>query len=96
MLKYGLVEFKPSRSSRLGYPLEVHRKGEVVILNISNITVNKSASIIICNDDGWLRAEILEIQLNNETIESVSEGEIGVRLSIRVLKTSELWLEDTK
>ncbi|MEG4420306.1 hypothetical protein QUA70_17205 [Microcoleus sp. LAD1_D5] len=96
LLKYGLVEFKPSSSSRLGYPLEVHRKGEVVILNISNITVNKSASIIVCNDEGWLRAEILEIQLNNQTIESVSEGEIGVRLSSRVLKTSELWLENTK
>jgi len=96
LLKYGLVEFKPSRSSRLGYPLEVHHNGEVVILNISNITVNKSASIIVCNDDGWLRAEILEIKLKDETIESVSEGEIGVRLSSRVLKTSELWLEDTK
>ena len=93
---YGPVKFKPSRASSLGYPLEVYFKGEVVILNISNITVNKGASIIVCNDADWFRTQILEIQLNNKTIDSVSEGQIAVRLSRSVLKTSELWVEDIK
>lgn len=95
LLEYGLVQFKPSKSNLLGYPLEVHHGGQVVILNVDNFTLNKGASIIICNDEAWFRAEILEIQSNNEVIEFASEGEIGIKLSRSVLKVSELWLEDT-
>lgn len=94
LLGFGLVQFKPSNSCLLGYPLEVHHKGEVVILCISNITVNKGASIIVYNEYSWFRSEILEIKLNNETVATVSKGEIGVKLSLSVLKTSELWLEN--
>ncbi|MGF1567634.1 MAG: hypothetical protein ACFCVD_06135 [Nodosilinea sp.] len=93
-LEFGLVQFKPSNSYFLGYPLEVHHKGQVVILNVSNITVNKGASITVCNHESWYRAEILEIRLDNETVVTVPEGEIGVKLSRSVLKTSELWLEN--
>lgn len=94
LLKYGLVEFKPSNSYLLGYPLEIHHKRQVVILYISGVTVDKGASIIVCNDGTWFRTEILEIQLNDETVEAVSEGEIGIKLCHSVLKTSELWLEN--
>jgi hypothetical protein len=94
LLNYGLVQFKPSKSDFLGHPLEVHHNGQVIILNIANITLNKGASIIVCNNEAWFRSEILEIKLNDEAVESVSEGEIGVKLSHSVLKTSELWLEE--
>lgn len=97
LLKPGLVEFKPSRSILLGSsPLEVCHDRQIVILNISNITVNKNASIIVCNNEDWFRAEILEIQLYGKTVKSVSEGEISVKLSRRVPTTFELWLEDTR
>jgi hypothetical protein len=94
LFNFGLVHFKPSQSHLLGYPLEVHHKGAVIILNIVNITLNIGSSIIICNDDDWFEAEIIEIKLNDKTVESVSEGEIGVKLSHCVLKTSELWLKN--
>lgn len=93
-LEFGLVQFKPSNSDSLGYPLEVHHKGQVVILNVSNMTVRKGASIIVCDHESWYRAEILEIRLDNEIVVTVSEGEIGLKLSRSVLKTSELWLEN--
>jgi hypothetical protein len=41
-------------------------------------------------------AEILEIRVNDETVESVSDGEIGLKLSHSILKTSELWLQISK
>jgi hypothetical protein len=95
LLKFGLVQFKPSKSYLLGCPTEVHHKGQIVILNIENIVVNKGSLIIACHDDDWFQVEILEIQLNNEKVESVSEGEIGIKLSHSVFKTSELWLVET-
>lgn len=88
------MQFKPSNSYLLGHPLEVYHKGEVVILCISNVTIDKGASIIICNEEAWFRAEVLEIRLNDEAVLTVFEGEIGIRLSCSVLKTSELWLEN--
>jgi hypothetical protein len=94
LLKFGLVQFKPSNSYLLGHPLEVHHKGYVVILDISNITINKGDSIIVCNEQSWFKTEILDVQLNNEAITTVSEGEIGIKLSCSVLKTSELWLKN--
>jgi hypothetical protein len=92
---YGLVKFKPSSSRQLGYPpLDIHYKGEVVKLNTS-IMVNKGASIIVCNDEGWFRTEIVEVRKDNKPVEFAS-GEISINVSHKVLKTSELWLEDTK
>jgi hypothetical protein len=96
LLKCGLVEFKPSNSYLLGCPLEVHHKGQVVILYISNMNIKKGASIVVCNAETWFRTEILEIQLNNEAVETVSEGEVGIKLRHSVFKTSELWLEDSR
>jgi hypothetical protein len=93
LLKSGLVQFQPSNSIELGLPLEIHHNGQIAILNISNITLNKGASIIVCNDQAWFRAKILGIRLNDVEVESVSEGEIGVKLSHKILKTSNLWLE---
>ncbi|AIE76273.1 hypothetical protein [Synechocystis sp. PCC 6714] len=94
LLGFGVVQFKPSNSYWLGHPLEIHHKGHVVILSISNITINKGDSIIVCNEQSWFKTKILDIQLNNEAIITVSEGEIGIKLSHSVLKTSELWLEN--
>lgn len=94
LLEYGLVKFKPSNARLLGFPLEVHRKGKVIILKINNLTLRKGATIIVCNDETWFKAEVLEIQMNDEKVESVTEGEIGVQLSHSVQKTSELWLQD--
>ena len=94
LLQYGLIQFKPSKSHSLGCPLEIHRKGEVVILNIDNVKLMRKASIIVCNKDNWFKVEILEIKLNDQTVESISEGQVGVKLSRGVLQTSELWLEE--
>lgn len=94
MLEYGIVQFKPSNATLLGVPLEVHHKGKVIILKIDSLTLRKGATIIVCNDETWFKAEVLEIQMNGEKVESVAEGEIGVKLSHSVQKTSELWLQD--
>jgi hypothetical protein len=94
LLNYGLVQFKPSKSLLLGYPLKIHHKGQVIILDIVNLTLHKNATIIVCNDESWFRAKILEIKLNDEKVESISEGKVGVELDHSVLKTSVLWLED--
>jgi hypothetical protein len=95
LLQYGLVQFQPSNAHFIGIPLEIHHQGTVAILQISNILLYKGAIIIIGNNGAYSRAEILEIQEYDKTVESASNGEIGVKLSRSILKTSELWLQDS-
>lgn len=95
LLQYGLVQFQPSNAHFIGIPLEIHHQGTVAILQISNILLYKGAIIIVGNNGAYYRAEILEIQEDDKTVESASNGEIGVKLSRSILKTSELWLQDS-
>lgn len=95
LLQYGLVQFKPSNAHLIGIPLEIHHKGTVVILEIDNIFLYKGATIVVCNNGACSNAEILEIKEDDKTVESASNGQIGVKLSRSVLKTSELWLQDS-
>jgi hypothetical protein len=95
LLKYGLVEFNPSKSIPIGQPDEVLYHGQIVIINITNTAIAEGSILIVCNENIWFKAEILEIQLNGQKSKFVSDGEIGLKLSHSVLKTSNLWLLDT-
>ncbi|MTF40743.1 hypothetical protein [Cyanobacterium aponinum] len=92
-LDYGLIEFKPSNSHELGSAIEIYNNNTVAILNIENITINQNSSIIICNDDKWFKAKVLEIQLNGQKVDEVSNGEIGIKLDQKITKKSILWLQ---
>jgi hypothetical protein len=68
LLEYGLVAIQTINASLLGVPLEVHHKGKVIILKIDSLTLRKGATIIVCNDETWFKAEVLEIQMNGEKL----------------------------
>ncbi|CAN1212615.1 Restriction endonuclease [Tumidithrix helvetica PCC 7403] len=95
LLKCGLVQFKPSKARLLSRPYEILYGGKIVILNIVNTLLKVGSSIIVCNKDNWFKTEILTIRLNDNDVDSIQNGEIGIRLSKEVHKESELWLEDT-
>lgn len=96
LLQYGLVIFKPSEADYLGFPKEIHHKGTVAILEIKDISVYKGAKIIACNDGVYSEIEILEIQIDGQVSETVSNGEIGVKFNRSIFKTSELWISIKK
>ena len=94
LLQHGLIKFKPSNSSFIGLPLEIHHKNTVAIIYIDNIFLYESATVIVCNDGIYTRAKILEIRVDDEAVENLSSGEVGIRLDCSISKTSELWLEE--
>lgn len=94
LLQHGLIKFKPSNSSFIGFPLEIHHKNTVAIIYIDNIFLCESATVIVCNDGIYTRAKILEIRVGDEAVENVSSGEVGIKLDCSISKTSELWLEE--
>ena len=94
LLQHGLIKFKPSNSSFIGFPLEIHHKNTVAIIYVDNIFLCESATVIVCNDGIYTRAKILEIRVGDEAVENVSSGEVGIKLDCSISKTSELWLEE--
>ncbi|MBD2005463.1 MULTISPECIES: hypothetical protein [Cyanophyceae] len=95
LLQYGLVTFSPSNAFLIGSPLEIHHKGKIAIIKIDNVSLCKGATVIVCNDGIYSRAEILEIQIDGKTVESASTGEIGVKFDRSIPKASELWLQQS-
>ena len=95
LLQHGLVTFAPSNSVRIGYPLEVHHNGLVAILRIEGVTFSKDATIIIYDEQKFRCSKIIDIQFNGKQVESISDGEIGVRLNTKISQTSELWLKQS-
>ena len=93
LFQYGLVEFTPSKAIFVARPSEIHYNGYVAILEIADIELRVGMPIII-KDTGYYRsAKIVEIQLDGNPIATVDTGEIGIKLSDKVDRKVEFWLQ---
>jgi hypothetical protein len=94
LFQTGLIEFKPSESTRVPGPFEIHHKGNVVIFQVDDLNVKKGGQAILCDSRRWRLAEILDIQVDGKSVDEVNSGEVGIRLSEKVLKRTEIWLRN--
>ena len=90
--QYGLVEFNPSNAIFISKPSEIHHNGYVVVFELEGIEIRIGMSIIINDNDRFRSAQILEIQVEGNSVEKVDTGEIGIKLSDKVNNRVELWL----
>ena len=91
LLQYGLIEFNPSNAIFIGKPAEIHHSGYVAILELHNVLLSVNMSIIV-KDKGYYRSvTIVEIQVDGESISTVDNGEIGIKLSDKIDNKVEFW-----
>lgn len=88
----GLVRFKPSDAIMIPKPYEIHHKGSVVIFNIEGVTIKKGASVVLCDADRYRSAKIEEIRIDEIVVAEADSGEVGVKLSEKISKDTELWV----
>jgi hypothetical protein len=91
LLAHGLVEFKPSNAILIGQPTEIHFNGTVCIFILPGISVNLGDELFAQNKTGLYKVKIVSIRDQNLDVESVSEGEIGIKFSDKVTIDSEFW-----
>ena len=91
---YGLLKFKPANLLEVDTVNETFLSGFVSILNISNIQLKTNDSLYIEKNGRFKKAKILEIKVNDEKIESVQDGEIGIKTDIRIDKKSKVWVKN--
>lgn len=91
LLQIGLVQFKPSNIELIGIPKEVHYNGKVVVIDIKNQKLKKRDKLYIMKDGRFKESTIVSLKQDNHIVEIADNGEVGIKLDIKVKKDCELW-----
>jgi len=86
LIKYGLVDFKPQHCEELGKPINVLKDGYVILFD-TRIPISNSDSFVIIRNGRYYRAEIKGLQSNDEDVEHIESGEIGINIDIPAKKS---------
>ncbi len=92
LYKTGLIQFCPSNAKKFPVPYSLHHNGYVVIFTIDGFEIKVNDSLILIDEDQYRSAVVLEIQLDDKPVACAHTGEIGVKLSEKVKKSTEIWL----
>lgn len=96
LLKYGLINFRPSGLTYIDQPKEFFNKGAICIVNIGGVELRKDEEIIIERNGKFEKITVLDIQANGKSIELASNGEFGLKLSSNIANKSILWKQGVK
>ena len=91
-LKFGLIEFSPQDCVSLGKPINVYHNGEVITINLSH-KMKINDELIIKKGYRYLKTKIIELQVNDEKVESVDSGLVGIKIQVPIRKSDELFLK---
>jgi len=96
LFKTGLVSFVPENLQSLGVPKEYFRNGEVAIINVDGVEFKKGDKLIVKSQDEYFGVMVQSLMINNEEVDSVASGEVGIRFDKRLKKNSELFIQGEK
>lgn len=94
LLEFGLVEFKSTNLIKIATSEKLYQHGTICSININNIELKVGDKIFIERDNKFTTVTILEIQENKKSMESISNGQIGLKLSKAIKKDSILWKKE--
>ncbi|MEQ8240645.1 MAG: hypothetical protein RIA69_15610 [Cyclobacteriaceae bacterium] len=94
-LAYGLVTFRPLDLILVDEPKEFFKDGRVCIVTLSNIEIKLGDEVLIERDGQFERMMIEGIQLNDNPVTSVTNGEVGISLNNSIRKKSKIWLRSS-
>lgn len=90
-IEFGFIEFVPDNLIIIDEPKEILKDGFVCIINIKSITLKIGDELYVEKNRRFFKSNIKSIMLDNKNIDVVSNGEIGLKLSMPIKKKSKLW-----
>jgi len=78
LLEYGLVKFIPDNIISIGKPKEIHGNGKIIIFDLKNHKITKDQTILLKDNERYIKANILNIKLNDEDVNEIDNGEVGI------------------
>jgi len=93
ILQFGHVTFKPKLSANIGQPKEILKGGMVVILDILNTEIKVNDTIIVEKGGAYTKTKIISLQLDDKAAQKATNGEVGIKLDMKISKNSTLWTQ---
>lgn len=90
---YGLISFKPKNLKLISKIEEVFLKGLVFILKLDKITLKVGDILFIEKNGKFEKLTIIELKLNDKSVDEVYEGEVGIKGDIFVNKMSNVYIK---
>lgn len=90
-IQFGLVEFRPNDLVLIDEPKEFFKNNQVCIVNIDSVDLSAGEEIIIEKNGKFEKNKIISIKVDEDVVENVSQGEIGIEFSNPIKKKSKLW-----
>lgn len=88
---YGLISFTPQNLKLISKIEEVYLKGLVFILKLDKITLKIGDILFIEKNGRFEKLTIIELKLNDKSVDEVYEGEVGIKGDIPVSKMSNVY-----
>lgn len=94
LLNFGLVEFKPTHLIKIATSEKLYQNGTICSIYINNLELKVGDKLFIEKNNKFTTVTILEIQENKKQIESILNGQIGLKLSKAIKNESILWKKE--
>lgn len=93
LFEYGLIEPKPTNLISLGKPDELFMSGQVAIVNLEGTKLNKGMDIFVKKSGVFNKLKISSLKVNDEDVDEISDGEVGIKVNGFVKNNSELLIK---
>lgn len=94
-IDFGLVEFKPNDLVLVDDPKEFFKNNQVCIVNIKSVELYVGEELIVEKNGKYEKNKILSLKVDDNAVEKVSHGEIGIEFSNPITKKSRLWKKNS-
>lgn len=95
LFKTGLITLKPENIESIGVPHELFMDGQVAIVNLNGLTLSVGDTLIVRKEGDYSKATIKSLQVNDNDVNTCNEGEVGIKLDIKIKNNSELYVRNT-
>ncbi|KRG32602.1 MULTISPECIES: hypothetical protein [unclassified Psychrobacter] len=95
LFEYGLVELKPKNLISLGVPQEYFSSGTIAIIELNGISLKVGMNLYVEKNGDYSKVNILSLKINDQNIDEISNGEIGVKLSSSIKNKSEFFVKQS-
>ncbi|GAB7087810.1 hypothetical protein [Marinifilum fragile] len=91
---FGLISFKPANLIEVDIVKETFLDGYVSIINVEGTTLKKGDELYVYKNDSYNLVKVLEIKVDNKAVDSVSNGEVGIKTDKKINKNSKILIKN--
>lgn len=76
-------------------PTEIFKQGQVEIVHLSDISITVGDSLIVKKQGEFSKVKVISLQVNGESVDCCSSGEVGIEFDRKLKQNSELFVRES-